>query len=103
MRRVISRLATCLMRKSDMSGEKNKKKKKEKIVYIDDGSTIADMSSLGGRSKDKKQSASRNQRYRAPLKDQFQTFRDAQRAMFLPMLAVLGIIALAFLIVYILL
>ena len=29
----------------------NKKNKKKKIIYIDDGSTIADMSSLGGGSK----------------------------------------------------
>ena len=86
-----------------MKNSKEKgKKKKEKVVYVDDGSTIADMSAIGGRSSEKKR-ADRNQQYRAPLKDQFKTFTDAQRAMLLPMLVTLGIIALAFLIVYILL
>ena len=75
---------------------KKNKKKKEKVTLIDDGRSIADMSLLGG-------GKGKNGQYRAPMRDQFKTFRDAQRAMFLPMLVVLGIIALAFLIVYILL
>ena len=37
------------------------------------------------------------------FKEQFKTFTDAQKAMLLPMLAVLGIIAIAFLLVYIIL
>ena len=75
---------------------KKKKDKKEKVTLIDDGRSIADMSSLGG-------GKGKNGQYRAPMREQFKTFRDAQRAMLLPMLAVLGIIALAFIVVYILL
>lgn len=84
---------------------KNKQsKKKEKIVYIDDGSSIADMSSFGGKER-KSNSANKNKGYvpRASLNDHLQTYLAAVRMMFLPMLAVLGILALAFLIVYILL
>ena len=78
-------------------GKKNKKNKK-KTVYIDDGRTIADMSALGGGKKNapKKQGNS-------SFKEQLKTFTDAQKAMLLPMLAVLGIIAIAFLLVYIIL
>lgn len=81
---------------SDMA--KKNKKKKEKIIYVDDGRTVADMSGVSGR-----KSAPKSGRQSGGLKDQFRTFRDAQRAMFLPMIATLAIIALAFLIVYILL
>ena len=79
---------------------KNNKDKKSKPIYIDDGSTVADMSgvSRGGTPK-----SSNSSRPRASFKEQFRTYTDAVRMMFLPMLAVLGIIALAFLIVYIML
>ena len=80
---------------------KNKKDKKSKPIYIDDGSTVADMSGVrrGGTPKSIKNSS----RPRASFKEQFRTYTDAVKMMFLPMLAVLGIIALAFLIVYIML
>lgn len=80
---------------------KNKKDKKSKPIYIDDGSTVADMSGVrrGGTPKSTKNSS----RPRASFKEQFRTYTDAVKMMFLPMLAVLGIIALAFLIVYIML
>ena len=84
-----------------MGKDNKKKKKKKKTVYVDDGSTIADMSGVG------KSNASRHNcsgaRPRASFKEQFKTYTDAVKMMFLPMLAVLGILALAFLIVYILL
>ena len=78
---------------------KNKKDKKSKPIYIDDGSTVADMSGVrrGGTP------GSSSSRPRATFKEQFRTYTDAVKMMFLPMLAVLGIIALAFLIVYIML
>ena len=81
-------------------GKNKNKKKKKKPTYIDDGSTVADMSGIRGgitpRSKD-------GLRPRATFKEQFHTYTDAVKMMFLPMLAVLGIIAIAFLIVYIIL
>ena len=81
-----------------------KQKKKETITYIDDGSSVADMSALDSKDGQKKPPrAEAPGRARAPLKEQFKTFFDAQRMMFLPMLAVLGIIALAFLLVYLIL
>ena len=85
---------------------KNKaKKKKEKIIYIDDGRTIADMSSVGGKrtSGDKGNKERRFTPPRATFKEQLETYFGAVKLMFLPMLAVLGIIALAFIILYFLL
>ena len=79
---------------------KNKKDKKSKPIYVDDGSTIADMSGVRRSGTPRSHSSSRP---RATFKEQFRTYIDAVRMMFLPMLAVLGIIALAFLIVYIML
>ena len=71
-----------------------KKKKKEKIIYIDDGSTIADMSGVSGGSK---------RGARGSLKEQRQTFFKAMRMMFVPMLIAMGFITIAYLIVYLLL
>ena len=79
---------------------KNKKDKKSKPIYIDDGSTVADMSGVRRGGTPRSHSRSRP---RASFKEQFRTYTDAVKMMFLPMLAVLGIIALAFLIVYIML
>ena len=78
--------------------KKNNKKKKTKVIYIDDGSSLADMSGVSRRSQASRDSG----RYRASFKEQWRTYTDAVKMMFLPMLAVLGIIALAFLLVYIL-
>ena len=82
-----------------MGKNKGKQKKKQKTVYIDDGSSVADMSSL------RRPTAPRlgEPRPYASFREQFKTYTDAVKMMFLPMLAVLGILALAFLIVYILL
>ena len=72
-------------------------KKKKKVIYVDDGSTIADMSGISGsRPKAEKKQNSR-------FREIFSTYIQAVKLMFLPMLVVLGIIALAFLIVYIIL
>ena len=97
MSRGILPLATFL-RINDMKNEKNKKKK---TVYIDDGSQIADMSALGRGNTQKNRGDSSYPR--ASFNEQFKTYKEAVKLMFLPMLAVLGIITLAFLIVYILL
>ncbi|MBQ8689454.1 MAG: hypothetical protein IJ515_03725 [Clostridia bacterium] len=81
---------------------KNKKKKKEKVTYIDDGRTIADMSGtgkinplIGGTSK----SSERGKR-RATVREQWKTYTEAVKMMFFPMLVVLGILTVAFLIMY---
>ncbi len=81
-----------------------KKKKKQKVTYIDDGRTIADMSGtskpgaiLGGRN-----SSGQNKR-RGTARQQFNTYVSAMRQMVLPMFIVMGIITVAFLIMYLLL
>ncbi len=75
---------------------KNKKQKKEKVRYIDDGRTIADMSSVGGRTAPKKDS------HRVNYKESLKTYFAAVRLMFKPMLITLGIITLAFFIMWLL-
>ena len=91
------------------------KKKKKKVVYYDDGRTIADMSGLYTRPKadeGKKDEGSQNKahptayNYQRPgntLKDQAKTYWNTVKTMFLPMLATLGIISIAFLVLWIIL
>ena len=92
---------------------KKEKKKRDKVVWIDDGRTIADMSNLPtrgiGRSLSdanpkRKMSETERQFNRSGLinKDHLATYLAAVRMMFLPMLATIGIISLAFLILYVL-
>ena len=80
---------------------KKNSKKKEKIRYIDDGRTIADMSGtsranplLGNSSL----SSPRSKR-RASTREVWQTYWAAVKTMFFPMLVVMMIITAAFLIV----
>lgn len=83
--------------KNDMKNSKNKKDKR-KIVYVDDGSQIADMSGLYG-------SGIRDNgtRKRSTFKEKFETYISVVKMMFLPMLTVMGIITLAYLVLYIIL
>ena len=74
---------------------KDKKNKKKKTVYYDDGRTIADMSSLNG--------GSTGPRPRSSFKDQMKTYFTTVKAMFLPMLAFMGVITVVFLILYLVL
>lgn len=67
-------------------------KKKEKITYIDDGRTIADMSGIkGGMDWTRKGTTS-------SFKDIWKTYWSAVKMMFLPTLAVVGFICAVFLI-----
>ena len=94
------------------------KKKKKKVVYYDDGRTIADMSNLYGKPADnggKKQPDGGEPSYKGnpygfgsyrpghTPKDWARTYWNTVKTMFLPMLATLGIIAAAFLILWIIL
>lgn len=89
------------------------KKKREKVVWVDDGRTIADMSNLPtrgfGRSlsdarpkKEMSETEKAFNRSRPAWRDHISTYFAAVRMMFLPMLAVIGIICIAFLILYLL-
>ena len=80
------------------------KKKKKKVTYIDDGRTIADMSGVGRQGK--RQDPSKLDRLDRPnssLKAQWNTSWSTVKMMVLPMLIVIGIICLAFGLMYILL
>lgn len=77
------------------------KNKKKKITYIDDGRTIADMSGVGrGRRDDKLQPLDRPD---SSFKAQWKTYLSTVKAMLLPMFVVIGIICVAFGLMYILL
>ena len=72
------------------------KKKKSKITYVDDGRTIADMSAIGGGRR-----GTMNINEKGGCKAQFQTYIAAVRSMLVPMFVTMGIITVAFLIMYI--
>lgn len=89
------------------------KKKREKVVWVDDGRTIADMSNLPTRGfgkslsdarPKKEMSESEKQFYRSSPKwrDCVATYFAAVKMMILPMLVTIGILTLAFLIFYVL-
>ena len=80
------------MRKAD------KKKQKEKIVYVDDGSTIADMSGVGAGRRQRGDRAYSDRGYSSTWKDKVKTYFSAVRMMIIPMLVVLGIVTVFFLI-----
>lgn len=71
--------------------DKKNKSKKERPTYVDDGRPLADMSAFG------------RPRPRSTFKEQFKTYIDTVKLMIVPMFIVLGIIAAAFLLVYIIL
>ena len=84
----------------------NKKKKKDRVIYIDDGSTIADMSGtsrpnpiLGGRYNN----AGNRGKRRGTAREQWSTYKTAVRQMFMPMLVVMGILTVAFGVMYLIL
>ena len=88
------------------------KKKKKKVVYYDDGRTIADMSNIYGIKKADEGEETEykgNPNLFAPYRpgntprDWAKTYWNSVKTMFLPMLATLGIIGGAFLILWILL
>jgi len=71
-----------------------KKEKKEKITYIDDGRTIADMSGVkSGMDWTRKGTTS-------SVKDIWRTYWSAVKMMFRPMLVVVGFVTAVFLIAY---
>lgn len=75
----------------------DKKKKKEKVKYVDDGRTIADMSMLRGGNK-----TDNNGYVRPPstAKDKWNTYWSAVRSMLIPMFITLGVITVIFLVAF---
>jgi hypothetical protein len=89
------------------------KKKREKVVWVDDGRTIADMSNLPTRGFGKSLSDARPKREMSESEKQFYrsspkwrdcvaTYFAAVKMMILPMIVTIGILTLAFLIFYVL-
>ena len=95
-----------------MSKDNKNKKKKVKTVYIDDGSTIADMSSVDS-SRPRAFGSRRNAQSRGGMdsgvytgnkfKDSVRTYFRAVKLMVVPMLITIGIVSAAFLILWLLL
>jgi hypothetical protein len=71
-----------------MSKDK-KKNKKEKVKYVDDGRTLYDMSALGGGNRGLHVG-------NGTMKDQARTYFAAVRQMIIPMFITIGIICVAF-------
>ncbi len=82
--------------------DKNKKQKKTKVTYIDDGRTIADMSSLGG-GKRQSSGQSLGSSGKNRFSDCANTYFSAMRMMIKPMFITLGILALTFFLIWLLL
>lgn len=82
---------------------KEGKKKREKVIYVDDGRTIADMSALPSRKKSFTDAAKRSPASGSTWRDKWATYFRSVKYMLLPMLLTLVIIAAAFGLLYLLL
>ena len=71
------------------------KKKKEKIHYIDDGRTLADMSGVSG-----PRLGGSSTRPRPDPKDVWSTYWGAVKMMFVPMLVVICALVIIYMILY---
>ena len=74
----------------------NKKKKKPKTVYYDDGRSLADMSSVSQKGRQPSGISS-------GWREKWRTYWSSVKMMILPMLVVLGLISIAFGLLYVLL
>ncbi len=84
-----------------MSNKNEKKQKKEKTVYIDDGRSFADMSAFRKEASEPKESFG-SERPLPRWRQIINTYFESVRMMFLPMLAFMGGIALLFFILWLL-
>ena len=73
-----------------------KKPKKERPRYIDDGRTIVDMSALDEARGKRRTTSHGGGRPRSTFKEQFRTYIESVKMMFVPMLVTMGIISAAF-------
>jgi len=71
-------------------------KKKEKITYVDDGRTLADMSAVPGARLPRRANGST----RPTFKEVWTTYWGAVKMMFLPMLAFIGGLVVLYIILY---
>ena len=73
------------------------RKKKEKVVYVDDGRSLADMSGVSSPGL-----SGKSGQYRASFKEQWQTYLSAVKMTVKPMLLVIAALCIAYGIVYLL-
>ncbi len=77
----------------------SEKKKKEKIIYYDDGSTVSDMSEVKGGIVDKtRPKEGGKKRVNSTFGEKMRTYFTTVKMMLVPMFVVLFILALLFLI-----
>lgn len=81
--------------------KENKKPKKEKIIYIDDGSTVVDMSALD-ESRRIRRKKDPDERQRPKVFEHFKTYFQSVKMMILPMLVFIGLISVVFLLLWLL-
>ena len=74
--------------KESSEPQEQEKKKKVKVIYYDDGSTVADMSGTCGK---------RTERKKSTFKEKMQTFFGVMKIMFIPMLCTLTAFTLVYL------
>lgn len=72
-------------------------KKREKVTYIDDGRTLADMSGVSGVGLPRNPVRPKNR-----FKDVWATYWNAVKMMFLPMLVVIGALVVIYSVIYLL-
>ncbi len=80
--------------------DKQKKQKKEKVKYIDDGSTVVDMQPFEDANRRPGQKP-RQKGAKGTLREQMRTYFAAVKLMFVPMLVTLGLIFVSFLFTWI--
>lgn len=73
------------------------RKKKEKVVYVDDGRSLADMSGVSSPGL-----SGKSGQYRAGFKEQWQTYLSAVKMTVKPMLLVIAALCVAYGILYLL-
>ena len=72
------------------------KKKKEKVIWVDDGRSLADMSHVSGTKLSRKLSAGST----STAKEKWETYWGAVKMMFGPMLVVIVAIAILYMILW---
>ena len=70
------------------------KKKKENVIYYDDGSTISDMSAVNR--KGERRTPSQQPRVRSTFREKWKTYWDTVKMMIVPLCVMLIIIALLY-------
>ncbi len=90
------------MSKKSKKNQKSPKPKKEKIVWVDDGSTVADMSGVGRKPRRDSHAEAARSGKKPPsrMRDCADTYFATMRMMVKPMLITIGILCAVFLLLW---